>query len=89
MKISQTRFCFLCAAVVTLTSIAVNTFSLFLPPIEKEFGASRALATLPYMVAMIGWAAGTVLFGKLADDYGSGRSSAALLGSHARSSTRG
>jgi hypothetical protein len=41
------------------------------------------------MVAMIGWAAGTVLFGKLADDYGRGRSSAALLDSHARSSTCG
>jgi MFS family permease len=49
----------------------MSTFSLFLPPIEREFGLSRALATLPYMVAMLGWAVGALLFGKLADDHGS------------------
>ena len=71
MKLSRTSILLLCTAVVTFTSIGMSTFSLFLPPIEKEFGLSRALATLPYMIAMIGWAAGAVLFGKLADDYGS------------------
>lgn len=54
-----------------MTSIGMSTFSLFLPPIEREFGLSRSLATLPYMVAMMGWAAGAVTFGKLADDRGS------------------
>jgi MFS family permease len=44
---------------------------LFLPPIEREFELSRALATLPYMIAMLGWAAGALTFGKLADDHGS------------------
>jgi MFS family permease len=53
-----------------MTSIGMSTFSLFLPPIETEFGWSRAMATAPYMFAMIGWAAGAVLFGKLADDFG-------------------
>ena len=53
-----------------MTSIGMSTFSLFLPPIEKEFGLSRALATLPYVVAMLGWAAGAITFGKLADDRG-------------------
>lgn len=54
-----------------MTSIGMSTFSLFLPPMEKEFGWSRALVTVPYMVAMMGWAVGAVSFGKLADDFGS------------------
>lgn len=54
-----------------MTSIGMSTFSLFLPPIEKEFGLSRSMATLPYMVAMLGWAAGALTFGKLADGRGS------------------
>jgi MFS family permease len=41
-----------------------------LPPIEREFGLSRSLATLPYVVAMLGWGVGAILFGKLADDRG-------------------
>ena len=53
-----------------MTSIGTSTFSLFLPPIEREFGLSRSLATLPYVVAMLGWAAGAITFGKLADDRG-------------------
>lgn len=60
----------LCTAVATMTSIGMSTFSLFLPPIEREFGLSRSLATLPYVVAMLGWAAGAITFGKLADDRG-------------------
>ncbi|OGA44474.1 MAG: hypothetical protein A3G25_06520 [Betaproteobacteria bacterium RIFCSPLOWO2_12_FULL_63_13] len=57
-------------AVVTMTSIGMSTFSLFMPPIQAEFGWSRAMATVPYTAAMIGWAVGAVLFGKLADDFG-------------------
>lgn len=61
----------LCTVVATMTSIGMSTFSLFLPPIEKEFGLTRSLVTVPYMVAMLGWAVGALLFGKLADDRGS------------------
>ena len=53
-----------------MTSIGMSSFSLFLPSIEAEFGWSRAMATVPYMVAMVGWGAGAVLFGKFADDFG-------------------
>lgn len=60
----------LCTVVATMTSIGMSTFSLFLPPIERELGLSRSLATLPYVVAMLGWAAGAITFGKLADDRG-------------------
>jgi MFS family permease len=71
MNLSRATILLLCTVVATITSIGMSTFSLFLPPIEKEFGLSRAMATLPYMVAMLGWAVGALLFGKLADDRGS------------------
>ncbi|MBI4292103.1 MAG: MFS transporter [Betaproteobacteria bacterium] len=70
LPISRTAMVLMCVAVVTMTSIAISSFPLFLPPIEREFGWSRATATLPYMVSMIGWAVGAVLFGKRADDFG-------------------
>jgi MFS family permease len=71
MNLSRNAILLLCTAVATMTSIGMSTFSLFLPPIEKEFDLSRSAATLPYVVAMLGWAAGAITFGKLADDRGS------------------
>jgi MFS family permease len=70
MQLSRKTVLFICAAVVIMTSSGMSSFSLFLRPIEAEFGWSRAMVTVPYMVAMIGWGAGAVLFGKLADDLG-------------------
>ena len=70
MNLSRMSILWLCTAVGTITSISMNTFSLFLPPIEQAFAVSRSMATLPYMVAMLGWGAGAILFGKLADDLG-------------------
>ncbi len=60
----------LCTAVLLLTSVGSASFSLFLHPIETEFGWSRVLATLPYTVAMAAWGLSAPLFGKLADDFG-------------------
>jgi MFS family permease len=51
----------------------MNSFSLFLRPIEADFGWSRTTATLPYMFGMLGWGVGGVFFGKLADDVGARR----------------
>jgi MFS family permease len=73
MKISRTSVLLLSTGVVTMTSIGMSSFSLFLRPMEADFGWSRAMVTLPYMFAMLGWGAGAVLFGKLADDYGARR----------------
>ncbi len=73
MHISRTAVLLLCTVVVTMTSIGMSSFSLFLRPMETDFGWSRSMVTLPYMFAMLGWGAGAVLFGKLADDYGSRR----------------
>jgi MFS family permease len=73
MKISRTTVLLLSTAVVSMTSIGMSSFSLFLRPMEADFGWSRAMVTLPYMFAMLGWRAGAVLFGKPADDYGARR----------------
>jgi len=48
MKLSRNSILLLCTAVATMTSIGMSTFSLFLPPIEKEFGLTRSMVTLPY-----------------------------------------
>ena len=73
MPLSRNIVLLLCAGVVTITSISMNSFSLFLRPIEADFGWSRTTATVPYMFGMLGWGVGGVLFGKLADDLGARR----------------
>jgi MFS family permease len=73
MKLSRNLVLLFCAAVVTITSIGMNSFSLFLKPIEAGFGWSRTMVTVPYMFGMLGWGVGGVLFGKLADDFGARR----------------
>jgi len=45
MPLSRNIVLLLCAGVVTITSIGMNSFSLFLRPIEAEFGWSRTTAT--------------------------------------------
>jgi predicted MFS family arabinose efflux permease len=71
MPLSRNIVLLLCAGIVTITSIGMNSFSLFLRPIEAEFGWSRTTATVPYMFGMLGWAVGGVFFfGKWADDLG-------------------
>ena len=73
MPLSRNIVLLLCAGVVTITSISMNSFSLFLRPIEVDFGWSRTVATVPYMFGMLGWGIGGVVFGKLADDLGARR----------------
>jgi MFS family permease len=73
MKLSRNIVLLVCAVVITITSIGMNSFSLFLKPIETEFGWSRTMVTVPYMFGMLGWGVGGVLFGKLADDFGARR----------------
>jgi len=70
MRLPRIVIVVMSAAVVVITSISMNAFSLFLTPIEAAFGWSRTTATVPYVFAMLGWAVGGVLFGKKADDLG-------------------
>jgi MFS family permease len=41
-----------------------------LPYVQAEFGASRAEASLPYTLTMLGFGAGGILMGRLADRFG-------------------
>lgn len=70
MRLPRIAIVIMSAAVVTITSISMNAYSLFLTPIEDAFGWSRTTATVPYVFAMLGWGIGGVLFGKKADDLG-------------------
>ena len=54
----------------TVGGIGMWSFVVALPAVQAEFGVPRADAALPYTLTMIGFAAGGVLNGKLADRFG-------------------
>jgi MFS family permease len=62
----------LCVAVVlgTIGSVGMWSYVVALPPVQADFGILRADASLPYTMAMIGFALGGVAMGRLADRYG-------------------
>ncbi len=62
----------LCVAVLLSTIGGVGMWSVVvaLPAIQAEFGVARADASLPYTLAMIGFACGGVAMGRLADRFG-------------------
>src|SRR5581483_2766096 len=70
MQLSRNAVLALCTAVLVLTSASITVFSLCLPWIEREFGWSRAVSTIPYPVAMVAWGISAPLLGKAPDDYG-------------------
>lgn len=55
----------------------VQTFSVFLPPLQQELGASRAALSLAFSVNMLVFGASSVLGGALVDRYGTRRLAAA------------
>lgn len=62
----------LTAAVVLSTIGGVGMWSVVvaLPAIQAEFGVDRAAASMPYTLTMLGFAAGGVVMGRLADRFG-------------------
>jgi MFS family permease len=62
----------LAVAVVLSTIGGVGMWSIMvaLPVIQSDFGVSRADASLPFTMVMIGFAGGGVLTGRIADRYG-------------------
>jgi MFS family permease len=62
----------LTAAVVLSTIGSVGTWSVpvVLPPVQAAFGVARGDASLPFTLAMIGFALGGVVMGKLTDRFG-------------------
>jgi MFS family permease len=57
-------------ALATIGGVGMWSVVVSLPAVETEFGAGRAGASLPYTVAMLGFAAGGVLMGRAADRFG-------------------
>jgi MFS family permease len=57
-------------ALSTLGGIGMWSYMVTLPAVQADFGIARGEATLPYTLAMIGFAGGGVLMGKLADRFG-------------------
>ncbi len=54
----------------TLGGVGMWSVVVALPAIQADFGVDRASAALPYTLAMLGFAAGGVLTGRLADRFG-------------------
>ena len=61
------------AAIVALSTLGgagMWSVVVALPFVQAEFGATRAAASLPYTLTMIGFAAGGILMGRLSDRFG-------------------
>ncbi|MGE3990558.1 MFS transporter [Pseudorhodoplanes sp.] len=54
----------------TIGSVGMWSYVVALPSVQAEFGATRADASLPYTLAMVGFAVGNLLLGRLADRFG-------------------
>jgi MFS family permease len=54
----------------TVGGVGMWSFMVALPAIQADFGVGRGEAALPFTLAMIGFACGGVLMGKLADRFG-------------------
>ena len=57
-------------AIMTLGSVGMYVVIVLLPEVQKEFGITRADASLPYTVLMISFGLGGILMGRLADRFG-------------------
>ena len=56
--------------IMTIGSSAMYVIAVILPSVQKEFGVARADASLPYTLLMIGFGAGGIVMGRLADRRG-------------------
>jgi MFS family permease len=61
---------FVALIVGTIGSVGMWSYVVVLPPVQADFGILRNAASLPYTMAMIGFAFGGVALGRLADKRG-------------------
>ena len=61
---------FIALLVGTIGSVGMWSYVVALPPVQADFGILRNAASLPYTMAMVGFAFGGVAMGRLADRYG-------------------
>jgi len=64
------RRLFVALALMTIGNGGMYTVVTVLPTVQAEFGTSRADASLPYTLLMIGFGLGGILMGRLADRFG-------------------
>jgi len=57
-------------ALSTLGGVGMWSVVVALPTIQAEFGVSRAAASFPYMLTMLGFGVGGIMMGRLSDRYG-------------------
>jgi MFS family permease len=61
---------FVSLTLMTIGGCGMFAITVVLPAIQAEFGVGRSGASLPYAMTLIGFGAGGVLMGKLADRFG-------------------
>jgi MFS family permease len=54
----------------TISGVGMWSFVVSLPAVQADFGITRAEASLPYTLMMLGFAAGTVVMGRVVDRFG-------------------
>jgi len=57
-------------AIATIGGVGMWSFVVALPAIQTDFGVDRASASLPYTFLMLGFGAGGIFMGRLADRFG-------------------
>jgi MFS family permease len=59
-----------CLALSTIGGVGMWSVVVALPAVQQDFGVARGDASLPYTLTMIGFGAGSMLMGRLADRFG-------------------
>ncbi len=54
----------------TVGSVGMWSYVVALPAVQADFAATRADASIPYTMAMVGFAVGNMILGRLADRFG-------------------
>jgi len=57
-------------ALMTIGGAGMYSMAVALPPLQAEFGIARGDASLPFTLTMLGFGAGGILMGRLADRFG-------------------
>ncbi len=55
---------------MTIGGVGMYAAAVVLPAVQREFGAARADASLPYTLTLIGFGVGGIVMGRLADRFG-------------------
>ena len=60
----------ICLLMMTLGNLGMWVVPVVIPAVQAEFGVGRAESALPYTLLMLGFGAGGILMGRMADKFG-------------------